>query len=88
MVHDPELFFKAQEYVAIEAKAKELSSGIEGSFIYQLSMVTGILSRTVSLVPKVFYPHQELQERTQSIQAFRRAKTQFDLLTEAMKDVA
>jgi len=80
MINEPGLFFKAQKMLRIEKDTKYLKEGPEGQWQSSLNSITWHLKQLITLAPQVFIQ----QECHQLLNAFYQAKTNFDLLTEAL----
>ena len=59
MVMQPELFFKAQQSIQAERKAKLLKAGPEGRWRLILANINSQLKHLETLVPQLFYDRQE-----------------------------
>lgn len=87
MVNDPELFLKAQRLLAVEKQAKELKAGPTGKWQSQLRLVRHVLAPLIPLAANVFIPRQETTERRELLGILHAAQTQFDLLTETVRNL-
>jgi hypothetical protein len=87
MVNDPALFFKAQKLSVIEKQVATLQAGPEGQWRSQLRLMISAATQLKNLVPRVFTPRQETDEREELVNAFNEAKTHFNLLTETVRNL-
>jgi ParB/RepB/Spo0J family partition protein len=87
MVSDPDLFFKAQRSRALEKQAKELQAGPTGKWQSQLQLVRRVLAPLIPLASNVFISRQETTERRQLLDILHATQTQFDLLTETVRNL-
>lgn len=87
MVTDPDLFFKAQKFCALQKQADRLRSGPEGKWQSQLRQVRTTLMPLIPLVSELFTPRQDQQERLLLLEELKQAHAPFYLLTETIRSL-
>lgn len=85
MAENPSLFFKAQQLLQAEKKAKALQPGPEGKWCSQLSLMCKIIASLLPIAPKLFAPCQEAQTIAELFEMLNNAKTQLDLLIQTTR---
>jgi ParB family chromosome partitioning protein len=85
MLDNPELFFKAQNFIEKEKNAEILKLGPEGKWEFQLRKITTLLSNVVSMAPEVIYPKQPQEETLKLLHWFNQAKDKFTMLSENLE---
>jgi len=86
MVSCPHLFLKAVESRKEDREAKSLRTGPEGQWIYDMGVVSHILTRLIKKVATVFYPGQKNLDQRALSTAFSEARQLFSTLTERVND--
>ena len=87
MVTEPNLFFKAQKFCALQKQADRLRSGPEGKWQSQLRQVRTTLMPLIPLVSELFTPRQDQQERLLLLEELKQAHAPFFLLTETIRSL-
>lgn len=85
MVAKPDLFFRALKITHVEKQAHLLMAGPERKWVVAFSELSQRISPLIKLVPTIIYPRQEATERQAVLKAFEQCKSQFDLLTQAIR---
>lgn len=85
MASNPGLFFKAQRCVNAEKQAQILQAGPEGKWNSQLNLLSRAVTELTSLAPRIFYSHQDRDERRELLHTLQTVQTQWDLFTTTMR---
>jgi len=72
MVMHPELFFKAQQSLRADQKAKRLKEGPEGQWRYRLAQMRDQVKHLENLIPQLFYERQDEITRKQLLGPLKR----------------
>ncbi len=80
IIDDPCLFCRVEESKRMDAQAQNVKNGPEGLWIKDMGIVYNILVRLCNRLETVFYQGQPEPDHNELMHAFRKAKTQFELM--------
>ncbi len=80
IIEDPSLFCRVEESKKQEAEAQKVKNGPEGAWLKDMNIVYHILIRLSNRTETVFYRGQPEPDYNDLMQAFQKAKTQFEII--------
>lgn len=85
MINEPALFFKTQQVLAAEKKARHLQQGLEGKWCSGLSMVRHTLASLMPIVPTLFASQQDACAMDELLKPLNGTQTQWDILLQTIR---
>lgn len=80
IIEDPSLFCRVEESKKQEAEAQKVKNGPEGAWLKDMGIIYHILIRLSNRIENVFYQGQPQPDHDELMQAFQKAKTQFEII--------